>query len=196
MSQNSDKAEVKPPNKTILQILTSESLLEKVVLLILTALLTGIVIPLVIKSVEGVRAQNEAASRAKAKLFEDVSEIVLTYESLMLDVSWFGTSVAANSEMQKKAFERYTERAVDLTAKWRVQISRARAYVSPTIANKLNDLLTVAFNEQDTPVYEMWRRCGHKCDWDAQHNRSIKVLGQASAAISELVSDLQLSTKP
>jgi hypothetical protein len=52
----------------------------------------------------------------------------------MLDLTWFGTSLAANSEMQKKAFERYTERGVDLIAKWSVQISRARAYVSPNIA--------------------------------------------------------------
>jgi hypothetical protein len=63
----------------------------------------------------------------------------------MFDVSWFGTRHEKNAEMQKKAFDRYTERTVDLIAKWRAQSSRAQALVSPDVSRKLNDFQTLFF---------------------------------------------------
>ena len=182
-------------SKSFFQVLWSESFLEKALLLVLTAVLSGIVIPLVIKSIDRTREGREALSRSQVKLFEDVSETILTAETLMLDVSWFGTDLAKNGEMQRKALERYTERSVDLIAKWRVQTTRAQTLASPKVAEKLDAFLKRFFFEQDTPMNQLWNKCGVKCDWNPQHQKNEAMLGEANALIIELANDLGLRRK-
>ncbi len=124
--------------QVLFQVLWSESFAEKALLLVLTAVLTGVVVPLVVKSIDRASDGREAILRAQGKLFEDVSETILTTETLMLDVSWFGTQYAKNSGMQGKAFDRYQERSVDLISRWRSQTARAQTLAAPAVAIKLN----------------------------------------------------------
>jgi hypothetical protein len=178
-----------------LRVLKSDSFIEKAFLLLLTALLSGMLVPLIIKSIDNAREKREALSRAQAKLFDDVSETLLTCETLMLDISWFGTQDAKNAEMQKKAFERYTERSVDLVAKWRVQSSRAQTFASPHVSKKLNAFQIRFFDEQDTPMNRQWVKCGSECDWQQMHKKNEAMLGEANALIVELANDLGLTKK-
>lgn len=131
-------------------------------------------------------------SSAQAKLFDDVSETILTCETLMLDVSWFGTPDAKNVEMQKKAFERYTERSVDLIARWRAQASRAQTLASPRVSQKINAFQMRFFIEQDTPMNRLWIKCGTECNWQDQHMRNEVMLAEANALVAELAKDLDL----
>src|SRR5258708_6960014 len=131
MSVGMESSQPEGPSPSIVRrVLKSDSFVEKAFLLILTAVLSGLFVPLVIKTVDRAREGREAIARAQAKLFDDASETILTCETLMLDVSWFGTPRAKNVDMQKKAFERYTEKSVDLISKWRAQSSRAQALAS------------------------------------------------------------------
>jgi hypothetical protein len=159
---------------------------------VLTAVLSGIIVPLVIKSVDHSREGQETLSRAQLKLFEDVSETMLAAETLMLDVSWFGTDHAKNSDMQRKAFERYQERSVDLIAKWRAQTTRAQTLASPKVGQKLNEFLKRFFYEQDTPMNQLWISCGSKCDWNKEHQKNEAMLREANELIVELANDLGL----
>lgn len=180
---------------TLLRVLKSDSFVEKAFLLILTAVLSGVLVPLVIKSVEGAREERDAIARAQAKLFDDVSETILTCETLILDVSWFGTKQAKNAEMQEKAFDRYIDKSVDLIAKWRAQSSRAQALASPHVAKKLNAFQIRFFDEQDTPINELWIRCGTHCDWEEQHSKNEAMLDEANLLVLELAKDLGLTKK-
>lgn len=175
-----------------LGFLRTDSFLEKSALLVLTAVLSGVIVPLVIKSTDEARAERASISQAQAKLFDDVSEVILTFETLTLDVSWFGSKETKNPEMQKKAFERYNERVVDLVARWRVQASRAQTLASKPVAMKIEGMLVEVFKRQDTPTIAMWSKCGVDCDWTDQHRDNERMLMRANALIAELARDLKL----
>ena len=185
-------SEVQAPafTKPLVRVLKSDSFLEKALLLVVAALLSGLLAPLVVKSIDKTREGREAVSNAQAKLFDDFSETLLACETLALDVSWFGTKAAKNSEMQKRAFTRYSERVVDLTAKWRAESSRAQVLASAHVSKKLDHFQTRFFSEQDTPLNHLWSTCGTECDWQQFHEKNIAMLAEANALIVELASDL------
>jgi hypothetical protein len=176
-------------------ILRDSSFIQNVILLFLTAALSGVIVPQVVKTIDTSRESRAAVQRAQAKLFSDVSETVLTYETLALDVSWFGTNTAKNPEMQRKAFERYSDKVVDLTAKWRIQASRAQTLTSRPVSAKINNLLAEVFVKQDTPINALWNRCASTCDWDTLHVQNEQVLGDANTLIAQLATDLGLVTR-
>ncbi|TBF37001.1 hypothetical protein ELG88_18135 [Rhizobium leguminosarum] len=182
-------------SSSFIRAIKSDGFIEKLVLLVLTAILSGIFVPLIIKSIDQSREARQAVATAQAKLFDDISDTILTLETLMLDVSWFGTRDAENADMQTSAFNRYTERSVDLIVKWRVEASRAQALASPETAEKLQAFLNRFFTEQDTPTNRSWHDCRDTCDWEAQHEKNVKMLTEANRLILEIGSEFQLTAK-
>ena len=178
--------------RSVFAFLRTEAFLEKTSLLLLTAVLSGALIPLVIKPTDEARADRAAISRAQEKLFDDVSEVVLTFQTLALDVSWFGTKASKNPEMQRRAFERYNERVVDLVAKWRVQASRAQTLASKSTAAKIDGMLIEVFWKLDSPIVAAWSKCGVDCEWEQQHQENERMLARSNALIAELATDLKL----
>jgi hypothetical protein len=173
--------------------LKSESFVEKAVLLLLTAILSGFLIPAILKSADVAREKREAVARAQSTLLEDLSETILAYETLALDVSWYGTMAARDTAMQRKAYERYSERVVDLVARWRAQSARAQTLASRDVAAKTDSFLVEAFTKQDTPINAMWSTCHTSCAWQSQHDQSVAMLAAANRLISELSVDLGLT---
>jgi lantibiotic modifying enzyme len=176
----------------ILSFFRTPSFWEKVALLVATAILSGLVIPLVIKGTDEARARKSGVSQAQEQLYRDVSKTVLTLQTLVLDVSWFGSTEGKNSEMQKQAFSRYNERVVDLVADWRTQIARATTLTSPEIAKKLTNFLNEVFLTQDIPTVQQWTKCSIDCDWSNQHRINEGMLGKANALVVDLAKDLGL----
>jgi hypothetical protein len=216
MSETTDEGV--PRRAAVLRVLSSESFLEKFFLLVATAFLTGLLIPSAIKYVDTARERREVISRANTKLFEEFSETIITAETLILDVTWYGSTEAPIPELQKKAFDRYSEQVVQLVTRWRLQISRAHTLASPSVAGKMQRLLDRFFIEQDTPVNRMWVICkaerpgtagveapAHegaiirtavridRCEWNQLHARNEAMLGEANALIVVLAHDLGLS---
>lgn len=178
---------------TLRRALTSESFVEKAALLLLTAILSGLVVPVVIGSLQAKRARRDAIVQAQAKLLDDMSETILTYETLLLDVSWFATNLARNDEMHQKAFAKYSDRAVDLVAKWRAQAARAQSLASPAISAKLDAFLLKVFRAQDTPMNLLYRRGGEAEAWDKLHEVNAGMLKEANDLIGEIARDLKIS---
>lgn len=181
------------------QVLASRSFREKAMLL----LLSGLVVPLVMfflnrefeareKNVERAKAEFVDALAAKRAFWEDTSRTILTLQTLVLDVSWYKTSYAPNVILHEKALDRYSREVVDLTANWRVLISRAEVIASPEVAEKLHALLGEFFNNQDTPVIQLVARNASTEEWDAQHDASIVVLGKANKLVAKIADDLGL----
>jgi hypothetical protein len=99
--------------------LTSESFVEKVALLLLTALLSGFLLPYAIarynneasarqKADDFARLKNDSILQAQAKLVEDFATIVLTYETLALDVSWYKTKAGRDEKLYQAAYAKYS----------------------------------------------------------------------------------------
>ncbi|WP_105435673.1 hypothetical protein [Neorhizobium tomejilense] len=180
---------------SVLRVLKSDGFLEKVMLLVLTAVLSGFLIPWAVKSIDRDREAREAISSAQVKLFDEVSATIVTLETLMLDVTWFGTINGKNSELQKKAFERYSEQSSALVIKLRTQSSRAQTLASPQMATELEAFLLRFFVEQDTPINQLWARCASDCDWEQQHRRNLSMLSEANQLVGSLAKDVAL-TRP
>jgi hypothetical protein len=174
-------------SRRLSRVIKSDSFTEKALFLVMTAVLSGAVIPFIVKSVDRAREERAEIVRAQAALFDDISDTLLTMQTLLLDVSYFGK--IGILETQTKAYERYSERSVDLIAKWRVQSSRALALASPDIAQKLLDFQLAYFSEQDGPTNTCWRNLNHSCNWSSLHETNERMLGQAYKLTVEIAQD-------
>jgi len=202
----------------IRKALTSESFVEKVALLLLTAILTAVMAPLIVhyinfrdeqkqkaiettkareyevaqKAVEAMRAKEDSILKAQSKLLDDVAEVILSYETLALDVSWFGTKRTTNADLQKRAFERYNDRVIDLVSRWRALASKAQTLTSPAISDAIGAFLNRVFVEQDGPLVRLYGRKASGEEWDQQHEKNVTMLREANHLISEMAKDLGL----
>jgi hypothetical protein len=175
-----------------LRILTGAYFVQRALLLVLAALLSGLVVPLIFKTIDQSRERQQFIYRAQSQLFNDASEILLTYQTLALDVSWYGTPDARNPELQRRAFTRYSERMAEIQTKLALQAARARTLTSAPVGKKLDDFLGEIYKEQDTPINQLWTTCETKCDWQPQHTRSEVMAKRATSLITELANDLGL----
>jgi len=102
-------------NSNLIKTIKSQSFSEKFLLLIATLLFSRFLIPLITNEMQKInRIRNEVISQAQVKLLEDATRNIITYEMLVLNVSYFKTSDIDNKAMQEKAFQRYSERVDDL----------------------------------------------------------------------------------
>jgi hypothetical protein len=189
---------------SIRKALTSEAFIEKVAILLLTVILTGVLIPLIInhfsaraaerqKELEARKARDTSILQAQAKLLDDAADVILTYETLALDVSWYKYHEGANEEMHRKAFERYSERVPDLVARWRSLVSRSKTLASPAISDQLDGFLQTVFAEQDTPINALVGKKVSGSEWEKMHEKSRQMLKHANNLIEDLARDMRLS---
>jgi hypothetical protein len=194
---------------------TSESFVEKAILLLLTACLTGLLAPLLVgqfnrtaaerqkerdeeaavrqKELEAIKATNASILQAQSKLIDDAAETILSLETLILDVSWYMQPKVANKDQHNKAFERYVARSVELYGRWRAIISRSQSLASPAISKKLSDFLVKVFGEQDTPMSELVGKNAPAGEWEKVHGRNVRLTDEAFSLIAELRSEMGLS---
>ncbi|MCX2454333.1 hypothetical protein OQX61_23890 [Pedobacter sp. PLR] len=183
-----------PKEKSILtKVFGNESFIEKLFLLFLTALLSGLIIPYVGTEIQRNKARNDIVLQAQSKLLEDVSKTLLTYETLLLDISWFKTDKGHNEEMHKKAFARYSERAVDLLADWRVESIRVKSLASAETSKKLDSFQLTMFHIQDSPMNILYREKGSVCKWEQLHKINADMLFQAQKLISDLAIEMKIT---
>jgi hypothetical protein len=178
--------------KATVRILTSAFFVQRALLLVLAAILSGLVVPVVFKSVDAARENQIYVQRAQSKLFDDYSEALITYETLALDVSYYGIAEVKNVALQRKAFEKYSERVTELHAKMHILASRAQTLTSKNISKKMSDFMGAIYETQDGPIIKNWSLCAEKCDWDQLHSSSMATGAKAKALIAELASDLGL----
>jgi len=186
--------------------LTSESFIEKVSLLALTVILSGILVPLILasynarsaerqKEVESTRIKNEAILQAQSKFLDEFSETALAYQTLALDVSWFKTRRVKSEALYEAAYARYSERVVDIISKWRALASRARTLVSPEESTKIDAFLVKVFALQDTPINVLHQEQASEQAWEGQHRTNERMLVETNHLISEIANDLGIARK-
>jgi hypothetical protein len=177
----------------VLKTIMSESFLEKFILLLLTAFLSGLIIPYVTTEIQRNKARNDIVLQAQNRLLEDVSRTLLIYETLLLDVSWFKTPSGNNEQMHQKAFERYQERAVDLLSEWRVESVKAKTLVSIEMSEKLDSFQVKMFRLQDTPMNKLYREKGSVSEWQELHKTNAGMLDEANTLIANLAIEMKIT---
>ena len=176
-----------------LKTLRSESFIEKIVLLFVTALISGLLIPYVTNEIQRTKSKNEVILQAQSKLLDDVSKTLLTYETLLADISWFKTSSAYDTLMHQKALEKYTDRAVDLLTEWRLESVRARNLASIEISSNLDSFQQKMFRLQDTPMNELHKTKGSDLEWQNLHKVNTQMLTEANNLVIQLAKDMKLT---
>ncbi len=174
------------------EVVTSASFVEKLLLLLVTALITGFLAPAILKTVDDRRSHTASMLEARSKLFDDISDTVLTYETLVLDVSWFGTPDYGDAELQTQAYQRYSAAVPSLITRWRVLISRAGRVAPPSVAVDLQGLLALAFSSQDSPTVRLHKEHASPIQWSAQHAVNERQLDHCNEVLARIANALQL----
>jgi hypothetical protein len=196
MEQTPSSAEVKTAKtqSAITQALGGASFIEKTVLLLLTAITSGVLIPYIGDKIQATRTQNEAVTQAKAKLLDDVTNTIITYQYLAGDVSYYKSdSALVNDKMQAMAFERYSNKVVDLMAQWGVEIAKAKTLVSPAISDKLEKFMDKVLTEQEAKLVVLYSNNATVEEWTEMNDLTGKMYEEAKQLIAELAVDLKLT---
>jgi len=178
---------------TILKTINSESFIEKIILLILTVLLSGLLIPYVSTAIQRKKIRNDTIIQSQTKLLDDVTRTLMTYETLLLDISWYQTTAGYNKDMQKKAFERYAERSVDLIADWRVESIKARTLSSIEVSKRLDSFQVEMFSLQDGPMNILYREKSSADKWQALHETNEGMYSEARKLVADLATEMRLT---
>jgi hypothetical protein len=209
LADSATQQPVSEQRTSLRKILSSESFIEKVALLLITVIISGLAIPLVLayynnsalerqKNSDFARTRAEAVSAAQTKLVEDLSSTIFSYETLALDASWYNTATGKDVDLAAKAYDRYAANTVDLISKWRALQARAKTLASPAISQKIAAFQIRMFAQQDTPMVVLHRKGGTEEQWAAQHRKNEEMLAEADSLIAEIMTDLGLtkSTSP
>jgi hypothetical protein len=181
----------------------NRSFVEKTAILLLTLFFLGILVMMAInyysiketlrqQTIEANKIRDAARLQAQYRFLDEVSNTLLTYETLALDISWFKTQQPKNHELFQKALARYNERIVDLIAKWRTLVSRAQTLASPDISGKLAAFLKRVLAEQDTPINQLYGTNAVAEKWEEQHRKNEAMLDAANQLIAQISEDLHL----
>lgn len=178
--------------------------IEKIGLLLITAMISGVAVPLIMKiisarleesrkRVESTRIRNQAITSAQVKLLEEFSEVALSYETLALDVSWFGCAGSENRDLQKKAFERYNDRLVDLHTRWRTLLIRSRLLTSEETYQTMTKVFEETLLVQDSGIVRKYNESADSASWQRQHDANQEVLAHVNDVIAALAADMKLT---
>ena len=175
---------------------------EKVILL----LLSGILIPIVMMFINGQienrqmrlqtqQIQEASLQDAKQALREDIAQTFLTYETVALDVSWFGSKLPENEERFRRAYERYNRETVTLIAQMRVQIAKLEALSSKSTADELFFFSwEEVLENQDIAIVALEAKAASTEEWNEQHEQNQRSLIKANTLITTLAREMDLVT--
>jgi len=176
-----------------IEIFKSDSFVEKASLLLLTALISGFLVPYISSEIQRRAARNDAIIQSQTKLLDDVSRTLMTYETLLLDVSWYKTVEGYDEEMHKLAYKKYADRVVDLLTDWRVEAIKARTLSSPEVSDRLTSFQQKMFRLQDGPMINLFREKAAGPQWQELHETNRKMANEAKELISDLAIEMKLT---
>lgn len=184
-----------------------QSLFEKVVLLALTAVISGFGIPYVLKRIEERRARDQKRFEAElarqgkiieaqSKLLDDLSRILWQWRYLAKKVVYYGAY--ESKEQWALAVKQYEEGIWDILNAFRIEISRARRLVSERAFERLEALYEYVVRDIDKTIASGIRtRELDVTASTAMANRfSTEVSGRLDDELDRLAAELKLKVMP
>ncbi|HWS89162.1 MAG TPA: hypothetical protein VN282_19475 [Pyrinomonadaceae bacterium] len=165
--------------ETLTQTLSSQSFLQGVFLLLLTALLTGLLVPLIKSQIDQKRllqqkqfeadlARQGQVIDAQVKLLEDLAQILWEYEFLALKVSYYKVK---DESRYLKAVKEFDELSWQSFARIRAEISKSRRLTSKKTYQGLRELYKWMIGK-DTELSTMIQNVKKTtlADWERRHD--------------------------
>ena len=174
----------------------NESFLEKLLFVILTACITGLVIPYIFKKVGDAQARNESLIQAQAKLFEDITQVLMKYQTLAADVSTYKMPGNTNEFMYQKALERYVNNTPEIYATWRSLIVKTKVLASVEHGRKLDSLLVRVSKLQDDGITIRHSTNADTQSWLEQHEINREMYYGCTEFLSDLALAMRITNKP
>jgi heme exporter protein D len=184
------------------RVLSSPDFWQKFILLLTTALLTGLLVP-IIKSVvdqkkllqqkqfEADLARQAKIIEAQGKLLEDLAQLLWEYYFLSLKVSYYRNEEKERYEQAAKEFD---ENSWQLFIKFQTEISKARRLASPKTYQSLRELYKWLI-EQDEELAAMNLEEKSPKAWDKRHDKFFaQGARRIGDALSLLAEDLRLTS--
>jgi hypothetical protein len=192
---------------------------EKVILLILTAILTGLFAPLIIKTVDERKARKqkdfdderlrkqklyEAALLRQSKiidaqvqLLENLASLIWEYQLLAIEVSYFHP--IEQSGLYSDAAKKYDEKAGAIFAKIRAEISKALYLTSTDIYQDLKHLYYEELLPLDIKLYRLMKEQNASeeriQDWTKFNNETVCEMGdRIDRTLNNLARELRLKS--
>jgi hypothetical protein len=173
----------------------NESFAEKIVIIIITACITGLLIPYIFKKVGDSQARNESMIQSQAKLFEDVTDALIKYQTLAIDVSFYRFPGQEDDNMYQKAYERYSENAPVFFSTMRTLIIKTKVLASPKQGEKLDSFL-VKIAGQDVEIIKLHNANGSPARWKQQYSYNQQMLEGCNQLLSELALAMRITNRP
>jgi RNAse (barnase) inhibitor barstar len=184
----------------------NQAFLEKVILLVITALLTGFGIPYVLKRIEErkLREQKKFEAdlvrqskiiEAQSKLLDALSGLLWNWRYLAKKVVYYGAE--ENMERYDSAKKQYEEDIWGILYEFRIEISKSRRLVSETAYARLDSLYKYVVGEIDVKISDII----HANELDAKKSKemakrfSVEVSKKLDDSIDDLASELNLKVK-
>lgn len=180
-----------------------QAFFEKIILLVLTALLTGFGIPFVLKRVEErkLRAQKKFEAdlarqgkiiEAQSTLLDDLSQLLWKWRYLAKKVVYYGAQ--ENTERYDLARKQYDESVWDILNEFRAEISRSRRLVSERAYERLDSLYNYVVHDIDVKISDIIRteELDIKKSREMAERFSAEVSKKLDDAIDDLASELNL----
>jgi F0F1-type ATP synthase membrane subunit b/b' len=148
----------------ILDVLSSASFVEAVILLLLTALLTGLLVPIVkgfmdTRNLQKQRLFQEAVAR-KTKILDSQAELLEVLADVLGGLRMLYTRIAFYARDGRKqeyeaAFKDFEERSWNFLASYRTQLSKAGRLTSEQVRVSLRDLYYETLIPTDRRLYDL-----------------------------------------
>lgn len=185
-----------------------QAFLEKIILLLLTAAITGFGIPYILKRIEERKlreqkkfeadlSRQEKIIDAQSKLLDDLSQLLWKWRYLAKKVVYYGALGKTERERYDLARKQYDESSWDILQEFRSVISRSRRLVSEHAYERLNSLYDYIVGDIDQKVSQMIREVepDSKESGDMADRFSKEVSRKLDDAINDLASELKLKVK-
>jgi F0F1-type ATP synthase membrane subunit b/b' len=127
-----------------------QAFVEQIILLALTALISGIVIPYIFKNIDERKLRQGKIIEAQAKLLDDLSQLLWKWRYLAKQVVYYG--VQENHERYDHAKKQYDEGVWEILEAFRVEISKSRRLVSEASYEKLDSFYKYIVGDIDIRV--------------------------------------------
>lgn len=187
-------------------MILNQGFLENIVLLVLTALITGFGIPWVLKRIEERKLREQKRFEAdlarqgkiidaQSKLLDDLSQLLWKWRYLAKKVVYYGAQ--ENRERYDLARRQYDENVWDILNEFRAEISRSRRLVSERAYERLGSLYNYVVHDIDVKISDIIGQDGLdvKKSREMADRFSVEVSKKLDDALDDLASELNLKVR-
>jgi hypothetical protein len=184
--------------KNFLELLKESEFLKKVALLLITAALTGVLVPQIAGYLSETRYREQKVFEAKlqrqhdilsaqSELLKNLSKLVWEIQLMNINVSFY--KMNGNETGYRIAVEKYQSKSAEILGQIRAELSASRRLVSPLMQQRLSKLYFETLLPIDANLEELIQK-GVKVkhtEWQKQHDASF---GDAQKQIDDVLTEL------